>query len=206
MFHCANRLANSDNYFGRRILGKLSIVIASCGESSVARSMSRCLLLVFVLLHTAPAFAEESLPAITPFRYNEDWSILLDSPRRADDPLLRLKSIPLSEDSYLTLGAELRYRYEFLTTDWSTDPQDNDGYHWLRALPVADWHVTKHTRLFAELIAATALDREPEPSPIDKDEADFLQLNQARQSLRSQRPIAQVILVSISPLPGHHAF
>jgi hypothetical protein len=159
--------------------------------------MSRCLLLVFVLLHTAPAFAEESLPAITPFRYNEDWSILLDSPRRADDPLLRLKSIPLSEDSYLTLGAELRYRYEFLTTDWSTDPPDNDGYHWLRALPVADWHVTKHTRLFAELIAATALDREPEPSPIDKDEADFC-------ATKSSASVSKKSATNSTGYPGEH--
>ena len=158
--------------------------------------MSRCLLLVFVVLLTAPAFAEETLPAITPFRYNEDWSILLDSPRRADDPLLRLKAIPLSEDSYLTLGAELRYRYEFLTTDWSTDPQDNDGYHWLRALPVADWHVTKRTRLFAELIAATAFDREPEPSPVDKDDADFLQAF-ADVELVEEGPTARV---------GRHVF
>src|SRR5688572_1394029 len=86
MFHCANGRANADNFLGRRILGKRSIVIASMRESSVARSMSRCLLLVFVVLHTAPAFAEESLPAITPFRYNEDWSIVPDSPRRADGP------------------------------------------------------------------------------------------------------------------------
>jgi hypothetical protein len=77
--------------------------------------IARAISLAALLLGTAcPALAEEdapSRPAIAFDRWQEDWSVLANPavPREALDDL---KYIPLSPDAYLSLGANLRERFE----------------------------------------------------------------------------------------------
>lgn len=70
-----------------------------------------------------------------------------------------LKYIPLDEKSYLTLGAELRLRFESIENDnWGLG--NDDAYLWLRFMPYADPHASDSIRLFGQLIMADAIDRE----------------------------------------------
>jgi hypothetical protein len=74
-----------------------------------------------------------------PLRYNEDWSVLRDPANREGQWWERFKYIPIneSEDVYVTLGSELRARYEFLENpNWGEAETDRGGYFWFRALPL----------------------------------------------------------------------
>jgi hypothetical protein len=80
-------------------------------------------------------------PPIDNVRYTEDYGYLRGGDPDAMDALSPwgpVKYIPLNKagDVYLTLGAELRLRYErYEDNNWGQGPQDNDGYLWARALP-----------------------------------------------------------------------
>ena len=98
-------------------------------------------------------------------RFNEDWSVLrgvdLD---KTDDFWDRLKFIPLTPDQnvWLTIGGQARERGEyfrqFLFGD--SEPKQSDGYLLSRFRLLADLHVTRYVRMFAEGRTAFALDRE----------------------------------------------
>jgi hypothetical protein len=124
------------------------------------------------------ALAAAEPPRMSTFRYDEDYSYLRDPAAQTGAWWEPLKYIPLtpSGEVYLTLGIETRLRYEVLRNDnFGDGPQDEDGYLWLRALPVADLHAGQHVRLFAEFISAFAVDREPFRRGIDENRFDVLQ-------------------------------
>src|SRR5207245_3478727 len=89
---------------------------------------------------------EEAPPAYKLLRYDEDYSYLKDPGRRTDfwDAI---KYVPLwgFEDCYLSIGGELRERYEFLhKADQGAAPADshgNNGYLLQRYLLHAALHV-----------------------------------------------------------------
>jgi hypothetical protein len=117
-------------------------------------------------------------PGISTIRYDENYSYLRDRSVRSGAAWEPLKYIPLTDSGevYLTLGSEVRIRYEFLRHDnFGEGPQDEDGYLWLRALPLADLHVGEHLRIFGQLISAFAVDREPARNTIDENRLDMLQ-------------------------------
>ena len=98
-------------------------------------------------------------------RFNEDWSGLRGVDLGAtDDPLDRLKFIPLTSDQsvWLTIGGQVRERGEyfghFLFGD--SQPKDSDGYLVSRYRLLTDLHVGRYFRVFAEGRSAFALDRE----------------------------------------------
>jgi hypothetical protein len=125
----------------------------------------------------SPAAAED-LPEISNFRYDEDYSYLREPSTRSGAWWERLKYIPFTESGkvYLTLGNEARIRYELLRNDnFGEGRQDNDGYLWLRALPLADLHAGEHLRVFGQLISAFAVDREPSRNTVDENRLDVLQ-------------------------------
>ena len=107
----------------------------------------------FALLTTARADdivpTVMSPPAHTALRYDEDYSYLEDPAARTDlfDPL---KYIPLNEsgDWYVTLGGELRDRYEYFNNyTFGSGAQDKDGYNLLRVMPHADVHLGEYLRV-----------------------------------------------------------
>jgi hypothetical protein len=120
-------------------------------------------------------------PSIQNVRYTENYTYLGTANPAAKQvlaPWASLKYIPLNQSSniYLTLGAELRFRYErYDENNWGEGPQDDDGYWWARALPLADLHVSENVRIFGQLISAFAYDLDVPRSPVDEDRADVLQ-------------------------------
>jgi hypothetical protein len=69
-------------------------------------------------------------PSYKTLRYEEDWAYLKDADQRSDY-LDGVKYIPLrnSEDWYVSIGGELRERYErFGNPLWGQDPEDNNGF------------------------------------------------------------------------------
>jgi hypothetical protein len=119
-----------------------------------------------------------SPPPLTPLRYDEDYSYLADPKARSGAWWESLKYIPLNEagDIYLTLGGEIRLRYEgFENNNWGQEPAADDDYFWYRALPTVDLHLGQNVRLFGELIAAWAEGKQPFETPVDETDVDLLQ-------------------------------
>jgi hypothetical protein len=120
-------------------------------------------------------------PPIDNVRYTESYAYLRDRDPDAMEPLSpwgSLKYVPLNDagDVYLTLGAEVRLRYErYHHNNWGEGAQDDDGYLWSRALPLVDVHLGERVRFFGQLIAAFASDLDVPTSPIDENRLDVLQ-------------------------------
>ncbi|MDR6788139.1 hypothetical protein J2Y58_001497 [Sphingomonas sp. BE138] len=87
-------------------------------------------------------------------RWAEDWRGMRD-PAKRDDPLDRLKYLPLTDsgDVYLTLSGELRYRVQETTNpdlrDRAAQRQDRT-----RVFAGADLHLGEHVRVYGELAHA----------------------------------------------------
>jgi hypothetical protein len=116
-----------------------------------------------------------------PVRHTEDYGYLRARDAQATAalwPWAPLKYIPLNDtgDTYLTLGSEFRLRYErYENNNWGEGPQDNDGYFWARALPLADLHVGDNVRFFGQLITAYVFGLDVPQTPVDEDRLDLLQ-------------------------------
>ncbi|GMM60205.1 alginate export family protein [Novosphingobium pituita] len=137
-----------------------------------AAPLSRTLLSGLLAAQAAPALAAEagaaqnSAPAHYPVasngeagavngyalsRWAEDWSAMRD-PARRDDPLDRLKALPITADGqiYVTFSGELRLRVNHTTNpnlrDARAQRQDID-----RLMGGADLHVGSHFRFYGEL-------------------------------------------------------
>ena len=118
-----------------------------------------------------------SPPAHTALRYDEDYSYLKD-PSARKNLFDSLKYIPLNKqgDWYLTLGGELRDRYEFFNNyTFGSGTQDHDGYNLLRVMTDADVHLGEYVRVFTEGISATEQDRADGPRASDENEFGLYQ-------------------------------
>ena len=118
-----------------------------------------------------------SPPAFTALRYDEDYSYLKDPAARTNafDPI---KYIPLNEreDMYLTLGGQLRDRYEYFQNNtFGSGAQDDTGYNLLRAMLNADLHLGPYLRVFVQGISATEQGREGGARPSARDQIDLHQ-------------------------------
>src|SRR6266536_2750313 len=83
--------------------------------------------------HSADSTLPPSAPPFKQLRYDENYMYLRDTSRHSDY-LDSIKFIPLNTngDWYLTLGGEIRERYEYYHNNlWGRGPQDDDGY-WLQ--------------------------------------------------------------------------
>jgi hypothetical protein len=111
----------------------------------------------------------------TNLRYDEDYSYLLDPAKRTGAWWEQYKYIPLdfSDDAYLTLGLELRFRAEaYRNFNWGELPVNQ--YQWYRVLPYADLHFGQNLRLFGQVIGAWVTDKET-VGGIDATGTDLLQ-------------------------------
>lgn len=114
-------------------------------------------------------------PTLSITRYDEDWSDLADTEKRAHHWTGPFKYIPFSDEVWLSTGIELRARNENLENNlWGGAEAPNDSYVWLRALPYADLHVGK-LRAFVQPIASTSASVAPAPGPVDSTGVDLLQ-------------------------------
>ncbi len=142
------------------------------------QAVSALELLAIAVLGCAQASADEKRcerPPVTLVRYDEDYSFLRNPKCRTDvwDPL---KYLVLDESlsAYLTLGLDIRERYEYFhNLDWGRDPHASTGYLIQRAMPYADIHIGGHFRYFFQLTSNLVWGRDPKP--LDRDDLDLLQ-------------------------------
>jgi hypothetical protein len=105
-----------------------------------------------------PTAAQEPTPEFKNLRYEENYEYLAD-PRRRTTFWESIKYIPLNfvPSSYLSLGGEIRERYEYTRNPvWGEDPQDKRGAFLQRYNVYADLHLGNHIRLFGQLNSALA--------------------------------------------------
>jgi opacity protein-like surface antigen len=118
-----------------------------------------------------------SPPAHTELRYDEDYSYLKYPAARTNSfDSLKYISLNAGGDSYLTLGGQLRDRYEnFQNYTFVSGPQSPDGYNLLRAMADADLHLGQYVRVFVEGLSATEQGRVGGPRPSDVNAAALYQ-------------------------------
>jgi Alginate export len=115
-------------------------------------------------------------PKLTNLRYTEDYSYLREPSKRTGAWWEPFKYIPLdaSGTSYLTLGAELRFREEaYRNFNWGEVSVDN--YQWYRILPYADLHLGPNVRLFGQMIGAWETGKETNVTGVDETGLEVLQ-------------------------------
>ena len=119
-----------------------------------------------------------SRPQILPNRWEEDWSVLAD-PRVPREPFDSLKYIPLSAydpQTYLSLGADVRERFEANNTaGFGTPPNRNNDYLISRTDVFADLRIANQVQVFVQLQSDFA----PWKTMIAPPDQDVLGLEQA---------------------------
>lgn len=121
--------------------------------------------------------ASNSPPPLKNLRYDEDFSRLRDATKRTDW-LDRLKFIPLnrSKSWYLTLGGEMRQRYEtYRNAGFGAGVQDADGYLLERYMLHADFHFGKRFRVFTQIKSGLLENRSGGSRAADTDKLDLHQ-------------------------------
>jgi hypothetical protein len=110
-------------------------------------------------------------------RWQEDWSVLAD-PALRTGPLDGLKYIPLAADDpdiYLSLGANLRERFEYLGAPFfGVGHRTLPGYGIQRLEIDADLRPAPAWQVFVQLQDDRAFGQ-PRPSPVDQDRLDLEQ-------------------------------
>jgi hypothetical protein len=144
--------------------------------SAPARPGRRLWLAILIAVYGAlPALAQDNQPPSEPKRpayqigsagrFNEDWSTLRGVDlSKTDDFWDRVKFIPLTSDQdvWLTFGGQVRERVEYFHhfLFGESQPESSDLYLASRYRLLADLHVTRYFRMFAEGRSAFVLDRE----------------------------------------------
>jgi len=125
----------------------------------------------------APAAEPPARPAILFNRWQEDWSVLAnpDVPR---EPFDNLKYISLSDQdpyTYLSLGANLRERFESNdATSFGVGTNRKDSYDISRLETDADLRISGQLQFFAQLQSDYAIDKNVH-TPVDQDRLDLEQ-------------------------------
>lgn len=131
------------------------------------------------LVVASPAFAQDrepwQPPTLTTTRHDEDWSTMADPADRPGRWSDDLKYIPITDDAYATVAAEIRIRNESYRNNlWGGAAAPDDGYQWVRFVPSVDLHAGR-VRAFVQPIAAYAIGVAPSAGPIDQTRVDMLQ-------------------------------
>ena len=97
--------------------------------------------LLFLLPTVAVPDCRKQRPALGPLRSEEDWSLLADADCRRES-FDGVKYISLRrKDWFLSLGGEIRYRYEnYESPGFGADIETGSGYILERYLLHSDWH------------------------------------------------------------------
>ncbi len=137
-----------------------------------------CMIALAIAVTCQAARAENTRPAFESLRYDEDYSFLRD-PALRTDPWDGLKYLPLAggHAGYLSLGGELRLRFESYRNEFFSDHPDADNAYLLqRYLLHADYRATDRLRFFGQLQSAFEDGRPGGPRVTDENELDLHQL------------------------------
>ncbi|MFM1921065.1 MAG: hypothetical protein RLZZ303_2699 [Candidatus Hydrogenedentota bacterium] len=99
------------------------------------------------LLAAAPAMAEDAAPAFTNLRYDENWATY--DPAAGGTWMAPIKHIDLSDSVWLSLGGDLRLRWEYFDGA-NFDNANEDSYLLYRTYLHADLHLGPHWRVFLQ--------------------------------------------------------
>src|SRR6185369_1906959 len=96
------------------------------------------------------------------------------------DPFDPIKYIPLDSDdpkTYLSLGGELRERFEHFTNPgFGVPPNPHEDNYLLQRIAIhADLHLTEHFRVFVKGISGLQLGSTQETPPVNQDAVDLQQ-------------------------------
>jgi hypothetical protein len=126
----------------------------------------------------AQADCPTSPPAYGLLRQDEDYRYLGNPACREDDYWDRLKYVRLgpNQDTFLTLGGEIREWYEgFHNASWGFGTQDDNGYLLQRLTTYSDLHVSSRIRFFVQLTSDTEAGRNGGPRPVIDESKLFLE-------------------------------
>jgi len=144
---------------------------------------------LLLLANKAEAQCQKPRPILQPLRYEEDWSLLSDRDCK-EEPIDKIKYVPLGRENwYLSVGGEIRYRYEnYEAPGFGVGPETPSGYILQRYLLHTDWHFGHHFRVFAQFQSGLENGRNGGPRPTDEDVADlhqgFLDITDSSQNWR----------------------
>jgi hypothetical protein len=138
--------------------------------------------LTLVATRSTCALGQSSQSAIKPpaykqLRYDEDYVYLHDQSQRNDAWDL-IKYIPLRNgpDRYLSIGGEIRQRYEYFRNPvWGQGEQDDNGYWLQRYMLHTDVHLGQRFRFFGQIKSGIELGRRGGPRGADEDKLDLHQ-------------------------------
>ncbi|MBB3974250.1 alginate export family protein [Hansschlegelia beijingensis] len=122
----------------------------------------------------APAAAEP--PSFSNNRADEDWGALRDPANRTGAAWESFKFLPLDAAgaSFLTLGADLRLRFERYDNNFDSAKPD-EGYGWTRIMPYAELRLGPHLRVFGQALGAWADRSALTEGPVDETGLEVLQ-------------------------------
>jgi Alginate export len=130
---------------------------------------------------TLHAYAESGTKAASTsfktLRYQEDYSYLKDPKQRVDfwDDLKYIE-FPYLENSHLSLGGELRERYQNLHGyEFGLAEFKNDDYLLHRVLLHGDLHLGEHFRAFVQFGSHYVFGKANEKSPVEENHFDLQQ-------------------------------
>lgn len=129
--------------------------------------------------YTPQAPPNPNAPPYTLLRFNEDYHYLAN-PESRTDPLDVLKYIPLNPSdsySYLSLGGEIRERYESFTNPGfgAFGSPGHDEYLLQRITLDADLHVNTNVRFFVQGISGLQFGDESTAPAVNQDPVDLQQ-------------------------------
>jgi Alginate export len=142
--------------------------------------MRRSFFIVLLLAFAAPLCAGQNAgsgaPAFSIEPWNEDYSSLKD-PAARTDPLDSIKYIPLDHDgnSYLTLGGQLRDRFDYFNNNGFGAAKSDSGFNLARLLANADLHLGPNFRAFVQVDTSLENNRAGGPRRGDVDDFDIQQ-------------------------------
>ena len=144
------------------------------------------------------ASPEAGDPIYHGLRYNDDFTYLAD-PAKVSDPWDKFKYIPVGDGqygaSYLSLGGELRERFEsYLNPNFGIKAPPSNGYLLQRLLLNADLHVTDYVRFFVQL---GELDRLGNRGVTSTTDIDHFDLTQGFVDLRLPSPLGDAPVVRV---------
>lgn len=126
-------------------------------------------------VESPPPSVSQGRPKYEQLRDEEDWSFLRERSRRSDfwDPA---KFISLGSRSFLSIGGELRQRYERFENDtWGSEPLDPNGYLLERIVFHGDLSLGRKFRFFGQVKSGFEMGRRNGPRPADENRLDLHQ-------------------------------
>jgi hypothetical protein len=142
-------------------------------------------LLIFAVCSACVALAQEEPPPFKVQRQDEDYRVFRN-PEARKSPWDSLKFIDLGNEFRLSIGGDIRERYEYFhNAVWGLDPEDNNGFLLQRYMLHADLQWRDRVRFFGQLKSGIETGRVGGPRVPDE---DYLDIHQAWTELRLWNP------------------